>query len=47
MCFGRNVSRALDRLAIYVAYHNLRKPYREVKGDLRTHAEVAGLGESR
>ena len=46
MCFGRNVSRALDRLAIYVAYHNLKKPYREVKADLRTHAEVAGLGES-
>ncbi len=46
VCFGRNVSRSLDRLVIYLAYHNLKKPYREVKGDLRSHAEVAGVTES-
>ncbi len=45
VCFGRNVNRSLDRLVIYLAYHNLRQPYREAKGDLRSHAEVAGLSE--
>ena len=45
VCFGRNVSRSIDRLTIYLTYHNLRKPYREVRGDLRTHAEVAGVSE--
>ena len=43
VCFGRNVSRAIDRIAIYVVYHNLYKMYREAKGDKRTHAEVAGM----
>jgi hypothetical protein len=45
VCFGRNVNRTIDRMAIYLFYHNLKKPYREAKGDLRTHAEVAGLSE--
>jgi hypothetical protein len=43
VCFGRNVNCALDRMVVYLTYHNLKKPYREVKGDLRSHAEVAGL----
>ena len=43
VCFGRNVNRSLDRLMIYLVYHNLKKPFREAKGDLRSHAEVAGL----
>ena len=47
VCFGRNVNRALDRMTVYLTYHNLRKPYREVRGDLRTHAEVAGVSERR
>ena len=47
VCHGRNVSCAMDRLVIYLAYHNLYKAYREVKGDLRTHAEVAGLERER
>ncbi len=43
VCFGRNVNRVMDRVAICAAHHNLRKSYREAKGDLRSHAEVAGL----
>jgi hypothetical protein len=43
VCFGRNVNRALDRMVIYLTYHNLKKPFREVKGDFRSHAEVAGM----
>jgi transposase-like protein len=45
VCFGLNVNCALDRMVIYLTYHNLKKPFREVRGDLRTHAEVAGLSE--
>ena len=44
VCFGRNVNCAMDRLAVYVVYHNLRKPFRESNGDVRSHAEVAGVG---
>ena len=43
VCFGKNVSNALDRMTVYLVYHNLKKPFREVQGDMRTHAEVAGL----
>jgi hypothetical protein len=43
VCFGKNVSRAMDRFVVYATYHNLQKPFREVKGDFRSHAEVAGL----
>ena len=43
VCFGRNVNRVMDRVAIYLYYHNLRKPYRESKGDYRSHAQVSGL----
>lgn len=43
VCFGRNVSCALDRLVVYLVYHNMLKPYRESQGDMRSHAEVAGL----
>jgi len=45
VCFGKNVNNALDRMVVYLTYHNLKKPFREVKGDMRTHAEVAGLDE--
>ena len=43
VCFGKNVSRVLDRFVVYATYHNLQKPFREVRGDFRSHAEVAGL----
>ena len=46
VCFGRNVSRSIDRLVVYFTYHNLFKPYREQKKDFRSHAEAAGLTES-
>ena len=42
MCFGRNVNCSMDRLAVYLAYHHLRKQFRESQGDERRHAEVAG-----
>lgn len=47
VCFGRNVNCALDRLTIYLVYHNLKKPFRESRGDLRSHAEVAGVDGQR
>ena len=45
VCFGRNVSRSVDRLVVYLTYHNLFKPYREQQKDFRSHAEAAGLTE--
>ena len=47
VCFGRNVNCAMDRFSIYCVYHNLKKPYRESQGDLRTHAEVAGVDKEK
>ena len=44
VCFGRNVCNALERLCVYVFYHNFIKVYRiAVAGEDRTHAEAAGL----
>ena len=44
VCFGRNVVNALERLCVYLFHHNFIKCYRvDVKGEDRTHAEVAGV----
>ena len=44
VCFGRNVANSLERLCVYLYHHNFFKCYRiDVKGEDRTHAEVAGL----
>ena len=43
VCFGRNVNSAIDRMSIYLVYHNVYKQYRESQGDIRSHAEVAGI----
>ena len=43
VCFGRNVSNAIDRCITYLVYHNTEKAFRESQGDMRTHAEVAGI----
>ena len=40
-CFGRNVNRQMERLAVYLHWHNFRKPHR-ARGDPRSNAEVAG-----
>jgi hypothetical protein len=40
-CFGRNVNRQMERLAVYLYWHNFRKPHR-ARGDPRSNAEVAG-----
>lgn len=47
VCFGKNVSNAVDRMVVYLTYHNLQKPFREVQGDFRTHAQVAGVEPTR
>ncbi len=46
VCFGRNVGNGLERLCVYFYHHNFIKKYRiGVKGENRTHAEVAGLSK--
>ena len=48
VCFGRNVCQSMNRLAVYMLYHNYFKPYR-IKNDVSdmpTHAEVAGVTSS-
>jgi len=45
VCFGRNVSNALERLCVYLYHHNFLKSYRIDRGvDELSHAEVAGIG---
>jgi len=46
VCFGRNVNRQMERLALYLWWHNYRKPHR-IRGETRSHAEVAGYDMSR
>jgi hypothetical protein len=41
VCFGRNVNRQMERLTLYLWWHNYRKPHR-ARGDPRSNAEVAG-----
>lgn len=41
VCFGRNVNAQMDRMTLYVYYHNYRKRHR-TRGEGRSHAEVAG-----
>ena len=41
VCFGRDVSAQMERMTLYLFYHNFRKPHR-TRGDGRSHAEVAG-----
>lgn len=45
VCFGRNVSAQMERMTLYLFYHNFRKPHRS-RGDGRSHAEVAGYDRS-
>jgi hypothetical protein len=40
-CFGRNVNRQMERLSVYLWWHNFRKVHRAREGP-RSHAEVAG-----
>ena len=46
VCFGRNVNRQMERLTLYVWWHNYRKAHR-TRGDPRSHAEVAGYEPAR
>ena len=41
VCFGRNVNRQMERLSLYLFYHNYLKEHRTRWGPL-THAIVAG-----
>lgn len=47
VCFGRNVNNAMNRFSIYGVYHNLKKAFREAKGNYRTHAEMAGISPEK
>lgn len=40
-CFGRNVNAQMERMTLYLFYHNFMKSHRS-RGDRRSHAEVAG-----
>ena len=46
VCFGRNVNRQMERLTLYLWWHNYRKSHR-AKTDSRSHAEVAGYDPGR
>lgn len=46
VCFGRNVNRQMERLSLYLWWHNFGKPHR-ARGDPRSHAEVAGYDRGR
>lgn len=41
VCFGRNVNAQMERLTLYLFYHNYRKRHR-TRGPKVSHAEVAG-----
>lgn len=44
VCFGRNVSECMSRIAVYLWYHNYKKPFRiNGMGKYLRHAELAGL----
>lgn len=40
-CFGRNVNAQMERMTLYLFFHNYRKPHR-TRENSRRHAEVAG-----
>ena len=41
VCFGRNVNRQMERLSLYLWWHNYMKRHR-ARGPARSHAAVAG-----
>ena len=43
VCFPRNVANMLNRLVVYLGWHNYEKHYRIAKHIILTHAEVAGI----
>jgi hypothetical protein len=46
VCFARNAAASLQRMWVYLAYHNYRKPYRIGVGCRETHAERAGVSHN-
>lgn len=48
VCFARNVNNCMERLLIYIMYHNYMKIFREkLRGKKNiTHAEVAGIARA-
>jgi transposase-like protein len=46
VCFGRNVNRQMERLSLYLWWHNYIKPHR-ARDEQRSHAEVAGYDRKR
>lgn len=47
VCFSRNVGNMMNRMIVYMVWHNYKKPYRIAKkGENRlTHGEVAGISK--
>jgi transposase-like protein len=47
LCFSRNVGNMMNRLIVYMVWHNYKKPYRiSKKGKNRlTHGEMAGIAK--
>jgi hypothetical protein len=43
VCFARSAAASVQRMWVYAAYHNYRKPYRIGVGCRETHAERAGI----
>jgi hypothetical protein len=46
VCFGRSVNRQMERLSLYLWWHNFLKPHRARSGP-ESHAEVAGYDPGR
>ncbi len=46
VCFGRNVNRQMERLTLYLFWHNYKKPHR-ARGRPESHALVAGYSQSQ
>ncbi len=44
-CFGRDVSAQMQRVSVYMCWHNIYKPYRINGGVKETHAQKAGVSE--
>jgi len=42
-CFARDLGCQMQRVSIYICWHNFIKPYRINGKDKRSHAEVAGI----
>lgn len=49
VCFSKNINNCMERMIIYIMYHNYIKVFREKKRgkDNRTHAEIEGIDKAK